>query len=250
MEPWWKVVLTYPATWPAVASVVVVEWLFLSVVEPPPILALISVVVALVSIVFWPISMAITGTLARLQFPLPKFDEIDPAELDSIRLELDGIDDPRPRRQFDAVQDKRDNLKAVLERRLDAGELTFARYVSAAEAVYRSTLDSLHEVAVASRSVSTIDRDELESRLVELRGVDGESAERERESLESRVEISETQGAKIDLLLAQNEAALTALDRTAVALADAPMGRTPADAEAAMEALEALAERTSRYVDT
>jgi hypothetical protein len=37
------------------------------------------------------------------------------------------------------------------------------------------------------------------------------------------------------------------MDRTATALGDAPIGRTPADAEAAMTALEDLAERAVKY---
>jgi hypothetical protein len=40
---------------------------------------------------------------------------------------------------------------------------------------------------------------------------------------------------------------MTAMDRTATALADAPIGRAPADAEAAMEALEELAQRAMKY---
>jgi hypothetical protein len=40
---------------------------------------------------------------------------------------------------------------------------------------------------------------------------------------------------------------MTLLDRTSTALADAPIGLTPQDAEAAMEALEELADRASRY---
>jgi len=48
-------------------------------------------------------------------------------------------------------------------------------------------------------------------------------------------------------LLAQNESALTALDRTTTALADVPIGRKPEDADAAMAELEALADRTGDY---
>jgi hypothetical protein len=48
-------------------------------------------------------------------------------------------------------------------------------------------------------------------------------------------------------LLAQNESALTALNRTATALADVPIGKRPEDADAAMEALDELAARASKY---
>ena len=47
--------------------------------------------------------------------------------------------------------------------------------------------------------------------------------------------------------LAQNEAALTSLDRTTTALADVPFGQRPEDADEAMIALEALADRARTY---
>ena len=56
-----------------------------------------------------------------------------------------------------------------------------------------------------------------------------------------------TQRRRIAQLLAQNESALTALDRTTTALADAPIGKKPADADAAMAELEALADRAGEY---
>jgi predicted house-cleaning NTP pyrophosphatase (Maf/HAM1 superfamily) len=57
----------------------------------------------------------------------------------------------------------------------------------------------------------------------------------------------ESQEAKINDLLAQNETAMTLIDRTSTALADAPIGRKPQDAEAAMEQLSELAERANKY---
>ncbi len=75
-----------------------------------------------------------------------------------------------------------------------------------------------------------------------------ESAERERATLERRREMRTTQRRKIAQLLAQNESALTALDRTTTALAAAPIGKKPEDAEAAMAALEELADRAVKYV--
>jgi hypothetical protein len=56
-----------------------------------------------------------------------------------------------------------------------------------------------------------------------------------------------TQRRRIAQLLAQNESALTALDRTTTALADVPIGKKPEDADAAMAALEELADRASKY---
>ena len=56
-----------------------------------------------------------------------------------------------------------------------------------------------------------------------------------------------SQRRRIAQLLAQNESALTALDRTTTALADVPIGKKPEDADAAMAALEELADRAVKY---
>ena len=137
----------------------------------------------------------------------------------------------------------------MLGSRLDAGELTYARYLTTAQAVYESTLENLHEVAVAQRSISAIDGEYIELRLAELAADTdiSEADERERASLEGRRSLRLSQEQKVADLLAENEAAMTLLDRTATSLADAPIGRTPEEAKAAMAALEELADRASRY---
>jgi hypothetical protein len=166
-----------------------------------------------------------------------------------LRAELGALDDTQPTEQLDALLQKRQTMIKVLQRRLDAGELTYARYLATSQEVFSSALDNLHEVAVASESISTIDETYIDRRLAELAAddSDADSAERERATLERRRELRTSQRRKIAQLLAQNEAALTALDRTTTALADTPIGKQPADAEAAMAELEALADRTGNY---
>ena len=247
MEAWWRAVLKYPATWLAFLAVIVIEWLFISVLDPPSLFTLIALILGGVTIAVWPLTMTVTGTLARLQFEVPKLEEIDPLEFQRLVEELGELEDARPLQQLKAVQQKRDNLSAVLERRLDAGELTFARYMTTTQQVYRAALDNLHEVAVAMRSISAIDDDYIETRLRELEGLEDEAATRERDTLRGRRQLATTQEKKISELLAQNESGMTVIDRTSTALADAPIGRTPENAEAAMAALEELAERASKY---
>jgi hypothetical protein len=166
-----------------------------------------------------------------------------------LRVELDALADTQPSEQLDALLQKRQSLINVLQRRLDAGELTYARYLSTSQQVFASALDNLHEIALASESISTIDEDYIARRLTELDGddSDAESADRERATLERRRDLRQTQRRKIAQLLAQNESALTALDRTTTALADVPIGKKPEDAEAAMAALEELADRAAKY---
>jgi hypothetical protein len=102
---------------------------------------------------------------------------------------------------------------------------------------------------VANDSLSSIDAGYIERRIAELDGDggDSESMQRERETLGKRAELRDGQVARIERLLAQNEAALTTLDRTTSALADVPAGQRPEDADEAMAALEDLADRARMY---
>jgi len=247
MKTWWRAVAGYPATWLAIAAVVVGVWIILALLQPPPFMTIILLALAAVAIIVWPITMSATGTLARLQFEIPKLPEVDPEEMAQLEQELGELADSRPAYQLTAIQEKRDNLVEVLNRRLEAGELTYARYLSTAQQVYLAALDNLHEVAVALRSISAIDDEYIDRRLVELTEQSGDSADGERKSLEDRRALRVKQEQRVTDLLAQNESAMTLIDTTATALADAPIGRTPQDAEAAMVALQELAERASKY---
>lgn len=249
MKSWWRSVLRYPPTWIAAVVLGATVWLVLSVLDPPGIFVVILIVLALVAAVAWPFTMSATGTLAKLQFEVPRVEEIDPAELASLRTELARLADTQPMEQLDALLQKRQSLINVLTRRLDAGELTYGRYLSTSQQVFGSGLDNLHEVALAYESISTIDETYIDRRLAELEADDSdvESADRERATLERRRELRTTQRRRIAQLLAQNESALTALDRTTTALADVPIGKKPGDADAAMAALEELADRANKY---
>ncbi len=247
MKSWWKAVAAYPATWLAIGLVVVGLWALLRLLQPPFFMTVILLILGGLAIVFWPITMSATGTLNRLQFEVPKLPEVEPEELAQLQEELEALDDTRPARQLNAIQEKRDSLVGVLNRRLEAGEMTYARYLSTAQQVYLAALENLREVAVAEQSVSAIDDDYINQRLEELVDQEDETATAERTSLEDRRSLRETQEKKVADLLAQNESAMTLLDRTATALADAPIGRQPQDAEAAMEALQEMADRASKY---
>jgi hypothetical protein len=246
---WSKAVVRYPPTWIAAVVLGAAVWLILTVLDPPAMFVVVLVVLAVVAAVAWPLTMSATGTLTKLQFEVPRVEEIDPEEIAALRTELDALADTQPSEQLDALLQKRQSLINVLQRRLDAGELTYARYLSTSQQVFASALDNLHEIALASESISTIDEDYIARRLTELDGddSDAESADRERATLERRRDLRQTQRRKIAQLLAQNESALTALDRTTTALADVPIGKKPEDAEAAMAALEELADRAAKY---
>jgi hypothetical protein len=247
MKSWWRAVAAYPATWLAIGLVVAGTWALLRLLQPPFFMSVILLVLAGVAVAFWPITMSATGTLNRLQFAVPKLPEVEPRELAKLQGELEALDDTRAAHQLTAIQEKRDSLVGVLNRRLEAGEMTYARYLSTAQQVYLAALNNLHEVAVAEQSVSAIDDDYIAQRLDELAHQDDKAATAERGSLEDRRSLLASQEKKISNLLAQNESAMTVLDRTATALADAPIGRQPQDAEVAMAALQEMADRAGKY---
>jgi hypothetical protein len=249
MKSWWRAVVSYPPTWVAVVVLGATVWLVLEVIDPPGIFVGVLIGLAVVAAIAWPFTMSATGTLSKLQFEVPRVEEVDPQEIATLRAELDALADTQPTEQLDALLQKRQSLINVLQRRLDAGELTYARYLATSQQVFSSALDNLHEIALASESISTIDETYIDRRLAELDGddSDAESADRERATLERRRELRHTQRRKIAQLLAQNESALTALDRTTTALADVPIGKKPEDADAAMAALEELADRAAKY---
>lgn len=248
---WWRAVGGYPPTWAAAFLLLTATAALFVVLDPSGLFAAILLGLAAVLVVAWPLTMAMTGTLNQRQFAPPAIADIDPVELEKLAAELSRLDDPQPAEQLAVLPGKRQSLLSVLQRRLDSGELTYSRYLASAQQVYATALDNLHEVAVASESISTIDEGYVRRRLAELNTdrADETSAARERETLERRLELRDTQRRRIAGLLAQNEAALTALDRTSTALADVPMGKRPEDADVAMAALEELADRATKYAD-
>ncbi len=249
MRSWWRAVISYPSTWVAAVVLGATVWFVLTVIDPPPALVAVLIVLVLVAAVAWPFTMSATGTLAKLQFAVPRVEEIDPQEIASLRAELTSLVDTQPLEQLDALLQKRLSLINVLQRRLDAGELTYSRYLATSQQVVAAALDNLHEVAVAEESISTIDEPYIERRLSELAADDSDptAAQRERDTLERRRTLRSDQRRRIAQLLAQNEAALTSLDRTTTALADVPIGKRPEDTDAAMAALEELADRADKY---
>lgn len=247
MKTWWHAVASYPPSWIALAAVVAAMVAIIVVLEPSTLFTVLVVVAGIVAIAVWPLLLATSGTLRTLQYRAPKLPEVSADELHTLRAELERLGDPRPARQLQAIGEKRDNLIDILDERLEAGELTYSRYQSTAQQVYLAVVGNLREVAIARKSVRTIDLDYIDSRLGELRTEDGADARAEIASLEDRRALATTQDARATYLLAQNESAMTLLDRTSAALASAPIDVAPKDAEAAMEALRELADRAFRY---
>lgn len=247
--PWWRAVLAYPPTWAAGALLSALAVAFVVALDPTTSMVGALLVVIVVAIAGWPLVMSATGTLSARQFAIEDTDAVDPATIAALAAELAVLEDSQPAEQLAALEQKRAALIRVLDRRLDRNELTYSRYVTTSQQVYRSALGNLHEVVVANDSLSSIDVGYIQRRLAELdrEEADSDSVQRERETLAQRARLRDDQVARIGRLLAQNEAALTTLDRTTSALSDVPVGQRPEDADDAMAALADLADRAKMY---
>jgi hypothetical protein len=248
-----SMVASYPPTWIAVVVMTVGVVLLLGFFEPPLPIALLMAALGVALLLAWPLTMARTGTLDRLEFARFDTSGQDVRERESLAAQLTDLGCDQGTDQVRLLGTKLEGLTEVLRQRLDAGEMTYSRYLGSARSVYEDAVDSLREVVISLRSISNIDKDYIGRRLDELGAGSGPeggtSAGDEVSTLRDRQALHDRQVARVAQLLTRNEAAMTALDSTATALAEAPMGRehASADADAAVAELVALAGRASRY---
>jgi hypothetical protein len=247
-----RLLLSSPLTWLAVAAVIGLEAAFFAWFQPSLIMLAAALALGVLALIAWPVIFVRSGGfLKQLYRWTEDLESIRKGKMATLSGDFEELGFKQGTMQMKQLREKLSNLVEVLKRRLDAGEMTYGRYLSMAEQVYLSALDNLHEVAVALRSVSTIDRDHIRARLGELRNAGEPTPEQEQEftALQHRDSLLEEQTRRATRLIAQNEAAMTVLDKTAAALAETRTGKGHADmdAEAAMAELEMLANRAGKY---
>lgn len=151
--------------------------------------------------------------------------------------------------QFERMRAKFDKLGSLLATRFQQGELSYGRFLGAAEQVYLGGLDNLQRVAALLESVGGIDLAYIDKRLASLDKPDSEADRKEREALVRRQRLRSEQLARVDELLAGNEEALTALEETTAAVAamstDTALAR--GDFETAIAQLQQVAARARQY---
>jgi len=247
-----RAVFTEPFTWAAVGLVVALVAAMLWWFRPPLTMSSITLGLGLLALAFWAVLLIRSEPFVCRLFNVPESVKAhEAAKLRQIENDFGDLHFPQGVAQLRHLQDKIRTFEGVLQRRLQAGELTYGRYLAIAEQVYLSALDNLHEIAVTLQSASGIDADYIRSRLDELRETASPTEDHERAvtALSERNTLLQTQHQRVVQLLAQNESAMTVLDKTAAALAQTKIGRGEAkmDAEAAMKELERLAGRIGAY---
>jgi hypothetical protein len=150
--------------------------------------------------------------------------------------------------QYRFIEDRYTKFKTMLAHKLNQGELTYARFLGAAEQVYLGGLDTLRRIVVLLQSVNTIDPEYIAMRLAELnRLTQPEKAdEREFATLKNRLELREQQLQQINQLLTDNEESMTVMSHTVATVAQMRThgGLASMELDAAMDNLRELAGRT------
>lgn len=243
--------LRTPFTWLAVIVAGAGVWQFARHFQPPLPMLGAAVVVAAVLLGLWPLLLARDARfMSRLVRPASELKAGNEARLRTLEAQLRRLDAEQPLKQLELLRSKLDKLTTVLQYRLDAGELTYGRYLGASEQVYLAALDNLHEVVLILESRSAGDEDYVARRIreIELDGV-SEREQAEHASLVSRRELADAQLRKMEVWLAENERAMAVLDNTVAALTDTRTreGMARLSADDAIRELEELAARTGRY---
>jgi hypothetical protein len=153
--------------------------------------------------------------------------------------------------QLQQFQAKFDAFNALLGRKLDPAELTYARYLGMTEQVFLAGIDNLNRCADTLLALGTIDKDKLQARIrvLETDQVDSPGQDLEIKTLRERLLFHEAQMCKTDQWLAQNEGAMSQMDHVMAAIADmeTTAGQASMPMEAAMQELKTLVERASLY---
>lgn len=247
-----RTTFTHYLTWAALAVVAGLEIAFLQWFRPSLLMAAAALGLGVLCLLLWiPMFLRSAAYAKSVYCRVEAREAAQLAKLERLADDFDELGFAKGGAQLRLLRNKLESLTQVLKRRLDTGEMTYGRYLGMAQEVYGSALDNLHEVAVALRSVSSIDMDYVQSHLDELGRVGIRSTDQEREfkALEERRNLLETTGKRVAQLMAQNASALTVIDQTSVALAATrtEQGHAKLDAETAMAELEQLAGRAGKY---
>lgn len=152
--------------------------------------------------------------------------------------------------QVDKLQVKMESFERVLDKKFETGEMAHARYHGIAEQVYMNALETLEQVVIHLEAIDSIDPDYIEGRIEELEQKTGTPSEiQERDSLIERYELRQSGLERAEILLAQNEKAMTGLDVIASDIATAKTDGKDVEMElaSAIKKLNDLGEEAKKY---
>ncbi len=178
--------------------------------------------------------------------------ELEKRRVEALRhleQELAGIQNEQAVNQVKLFRDKYANFHSILNRKLDVTELTYNRYLSIAEQVFLNGLDNLENAAISLKSISTIDVGRINREVGNLQADNSHTGQQRLSELKKRLDLRDTQIARVNELLLTNERALTQLDQVSAKLAniDTRQSRAHLDMEDAMTELKRLISRADQY---
>jgi hypothetical protein len=138
--------------------------------------------------------------------------------------------------QAEQIGDRMEQFQKMLNLKFDPAELTFQRYLSAAETTRLALLDQLQMAASALGSLS-------------VSGPSGAADPEDSPPIRERLEIRRKQEARIRAILEFNEKALTEFDRVSAAISEVRTSRglSGAALEDVLKELAELASRAKKY---
>lgn len=167
---------------------------------------------------------------------------------------LDAIDPAMAEKalaQFEQNEDRVAKFRSVLAAKFEPTELTYERYLSAAEQLHQAVYENLSDVSVMLANLNSLAVREARKELSVLERFAQltEDEVRTAAGLRERLAIAERTEAEIRSRLAYNETALTELDRVNWALSSIKTSKSTAniDLETTMTELRELAERAKKY---
>ena len=153
--------------------------------------------------------------------------------------------------QCKAIKVKLSNVEELLEMKISSGEITFGRFLGAAEQVSLSVLDNLKDIVSLLKSVASINTDYIQERFKILSQLEKKAQAdiNEEATLKKRLQLREDQLQRVNDLLTKNEEAMTELENISAAVADWHTDGRFADTnfEAAIKRLQELAEQAHEY---
>ena len=167
-------------------------------------------------------------------------------------LEIDGAETyaTQGREHFDMIGEKLSNVQEILDLKIEESELTYDRFMGAADQVVLSVLDNLKDVVTTLKSAGSIDVGYIHDKLANLEHLpDGNDKEMQEGALLKRLALRNSQFEKVTALLTKNEVAMTEMENISAAVSEWQTDDSFAevDFESAISRLQELAEQAHVY---
>ena len=161
----------------------------------------------------------------------------------SLEQRLAALPDDRGLRQYKELRQRLANFLDVLSRKMNVDEMTYKRYKTIAEEVYKSAIKNLEHVA---NTVNLIDTEDMESMRTQAEA----SGTQEKSTINKRLEMYENEMNSIKEIYIENEEAITQMDEAIFSLNNietSTVKEESLDMQTSMAELEEWTKRVKLY---